>query len=69
MRRVNRREGQPAIFYIHPWEIDPGQPRIATAGRRGFSTHYVGLAGTEAKLRRLVRDFRFAPVRDVLGIA
>jgi polysaccharide deacetylase family protein (PEP-CTERM system associated) len=69
MRRVNRREGQPAIVYIHPWEIDPDQPRIPTAGKRGFSTHYVGLAGTEAKLRRLLRDFRFAPLRDVLGIA
>ena len=68
MRRVNRREGQPAIVYIHPWEIDPGQPRIPTAGKRGFSTHYVGLARTETKLRRLLRDFRFAPLRDVLGI-
>lgn len=42
---------------------------MRTAGRRGFSMHYVGLRGTESKLRRLLRDFRFAPVRDVLGIA
>lgn len=67
-RRVNRREQQPAIFYIHPWEIDPEQPRMRTAGKRGFSTHYVGLRGTEAKLRRVLREFRFAPVRDVLGL-
>jgi polysaccharide deacetylase family protein (PEP-CTERM system associated) len=66
MRRVNRIDAQPAVFYIHPWEVDPDQPRMQTAGKRGFSTHYVGLGGTEAKLRRLLRDFRFAPVRDVL---
>jgi polysaccharide deacetylase family protein (PEP-CTERM system associated) len=69
MRRVNRTEGQPAVVYVHPWEVDPGQPRMRTAGRRGFSTHYVGLAATEAKLRRLLGEFRFAPLRDVLGVA
>jgi polysaccharide deacetylase family protein (PEP-CTERM system associated) len=69
MRRVNRREGAAAVVYVHPWELDPDQPRLRTAGRRGFSTHYVGLRRTEAKLRRLLRDFRFAPLRDVLGLA
>jgi polysaccharide deacetylase family protein (PEP-CTERM system associated) len=67
MRRVNR-EGQPAVVFVHPWEVDPEQPRMRTAGRRGFSTHYVGLRGTEAKLHRVLRDFRFAPIRDVLGL-
>jgi len=69
MRRVNRGEGKPAVVYMHPWEVDPEQPRIKTAGKRGFSTHYVGLAGTEAKLRKLLTSFRFAPIRDVLGIS
>jgi polysaccharide deacetylase family protein (PEP-CTERM system associated) len=69
MRRVNRTDRQPSVVYVHPWEIDPEQPRLKTAGRRGFSTHYVGLAGTERKLRRMFRDFRFAPLRDVLGLA
>jgi len=68
MRRVNRDERQPTVVYVHPWEVDPEQPRMRTAGRRGFSTHYVGLARTEAKLRRLLREFRFAPLRDVLGV-
>jgi len=68
MRRVNQDEGQPAVVYVHPWEVDPEQPRMRTAGRRGFSTHYVGLRGTEAKLRRLLREFRFAPLRDVLEL-
>jgi polysaccharide deacetylase family protein (PEP-CTERM system associated) len=69
MRRVNRTERQPSVVYVHPWEIDPEQPRLKTAGRRGFSTHYVGLGGTERKLRRMLGDFRFAPLRDVLGLA
>jgi polysaccharide deacetylase family protein (PEP-CTERM system associated) len=69
MRRVNRAERQPSVVYVHPWEIDPEQPRLKTAGRRGFSTHYVGLGGTERKLRRMLGDFRFAPLRDVLGLA
>src|SRR5438270_54503 len=56
MRRVNR-EGHPAVAFVHPWEVDPEQPRMRTAGRRGFSTHYVGLRGTYGKLRRLFRDF------------
>jgi len=69
LRRVNRREQKGVIFYIHPWEIDPDQPRMRTAGKRGFSTHYVGLRGAEAKVRRVLRDFRFAPVRDVLSLS
>jgi hypothetical protein len=68
MRRVNRRERQPALVYVHPWELDPEQPRMKTAGKRGFSSHYVNLAGTEAKLQRLLRDFRFAPLRDLLDL-
>ncbi|MEB2284501.1 MAG: hypothetical protein B6D46_03140 [Polyangiaceae bacterium UTPRO1] len=68
MRRVHRREGRGAVFYIHPWEVDPEQPRMQTAGRRGFSSHYVNLGRTEAKLRRLLGDFRFAPMRDCLGL-
>jgi polysaccharide deacetylase family protein (PEP-CTERM system associated) len=68
MRRVNRDEEQPAVVYIHPWEVDPGQPRLRTAGRRGFSSHYLNLNRTEAKLRRLLRDFRFAPIREVIEV-
>ena len=67
MRRVNG-EGQPALVYLHPWEVDPGQPRIKSHGKRGVSVHYVNLAGTEARLHRLLRDFEFAPIRQVLGI-
>ena len=65
MRRVNQ-ENQPAVVYLHPWEIDPEQPRLPIRGKRGFSTHYWRLEGMEAKLRRLLSDFKFAPIRDVL---
>jgi polysaccharide deacetylase family protein (PEP-CTERM system associated) len=66
MRRVNR-EGQPAVVYLHPWEIDPDQPRLKSRGKRGFSTHYVNLDSMEKKLRRLLSDFRFAPISEVLA--
>jgi polysaccharide deacetylase family protein (PEP-CTERM system associated) len=67
IRRVNR-EGQPALVYMHPWEIDPGQPHITARGKRGISTHYINLSRMEGRLARLLRDFSFAPVRDVLGL-
>jgi polysaccharide deacetylase family protein (PEP-CTERM system associated) len=67
IRRVNR-EGQPALVYVHPWELDPAQPRIRARGKRGISTHYINLHRTEARLRRLLTDFAFAPVREVIGL-
>ena len=59
------REGQPAIFYLHPWEVDPEQPRIR-AGVLARTRHYSNLAQTETRLRRLLRDFRFGRIADVL---
>ncbi|MCS6854480.1 MAG: DUF3473 domain-containing protein [Elioraea sp.] len=55
LRRASLRG--PAIFYTHPWEIDPGQPRVAAAPLRARLRHYTGLARTESRLRRLLRDF------------
>jgi polysaccharide deacetylase family protein (PEP-CTERM system associated) len=66
LRYINKVERQPAIVYLHPWEIDPGQPRLAV-GRLTQLRHSVNMGRTEAKLRRLLRDFRFAPVRRVLA--
>ncbi len=63
--RLNRVEGQPFIFYLHPWEIDPEQPRIH-AGWLSTFRHYTNLHRCEARLRRLLRDFRFTTVREVL---
>jgi polysaccharide deacetylase family protein (PEP-CTERM system associated) len=63
--RINRREARPAIFYIHPWEIDPGQPRLSGSVLSRFR-HYRNLDQTERRLRRLVADFTFAPMAMVL---
>lgn len=65
-RSINR-GGHPAVFYIHPWELDPEHPRIPLP-RRIALTHYVNLKATERRLRRLLDDFAFAPMREVLGV-
>jgi polysaccharide deacetylase family protein (PEP-CTERM system associated) len=64
--RVNQREQCPAIFYMHPWEIDPGQPRVS-AGPLARFRHYRNLDRTENRLRRLLGDFRFDTVRSALA--
>jgi polysaccharide deacetylase family protein (PEP-CTERM system associated) len=64
--RLNRQERQPAIFYLHPWEVDPGQPRLAAPWLSRFR-HYRNLDQTESRLRRLLEDFRFGPLRDVVA--
>ena len=66
LARLNRRERKPAVFYLHPWEIDPDQPRLP-ADWLGRFRHYRNLHATEGRLRRLLRDFRFGPLRDVLA--
>jgi polysaccharide deacetylase family protein (PEP-CTERM system associated) len=65
VRRVNEREGEPAVVYLHPWEVDPDQPRMAVHGLQRFR-HYVNLSRTAGKLAALVQDFAFAPLIDVL---
>jgi polysaccharide deacetylase family protein (PEP-CTERM system associated) len=66
IRFLNEREGQPACVYVHPWEIDTGQPRMKgsmTARMR----HYLGLRGLETKLRGLLRDFNFQTMGALIG--
>lgn len=58
LRAINEREKQPAIVYLHPWEIDPDQPRIH-GGLLSSFRHYVNLDGTEAKLISLLKEFKF----------
>ncbi|MCB2066263.1 MAG: DUF3473 domain-containing protein [Erythrobacter sp.] len=59
IRQVNRREGRPAVFYFHPWEIDPGQPRVAGAPLKSRLRHYTNLERMAGKLEQLVREFRW----------
>jgi polysaccharide deacetylase family protein (PEP-CTERM system associated) len=65
IRRINRLERRPAIFYLHPWEIDPEQPRLP-AGVLTRVRHYRNLDATEGRLRRLITEFEFGPLRLVL---
>lgn len=63
--RVNREDGRPAIFYFHPWEIDPEQPRVREASAKTRFRHYVNLERTEARLNRLLRDFAWRRADEV----
>jgi len=62
---INRREQRPFVFYLHPWEIDPGQPRVA-ASRLSRFRHYTNLGKCEMRLRRLLGEFKFGTARDGL---
>jgi|RhiMetdeSRZDD1v2_1073273.scaffolds.fasta_scaffold06264_4 polysaccharide deacetylase family protein (PEP-CTERM system associated) len=65
IRRVNTQEHGPAMFYFHPWELDPGHPRPAMAWHRRFRL-YVGQRGHEAKLTRLLASVPFGTAREIL---
>jgi polysaccharide deacetylase family protein (PEP-CTERM system associated) len=59
INRVNEKEGRPAIFYFHPWEIDVMQPRIPGVNWKSKFRHYINLDTTENKLKRLLSDFKW----------
>lgn len=63
---VNDVEQQPAVFYIHPWEVDPDQPRLEASAASRFR-HYRNLHKTEGRLRRLLQDFRFGTAWELLA--
>ena len=65
IRRVNRLDRQPAIFYMHPWEVDPDQPRIHGVNAKTRFRHYVNLRRTVPRLRQLLADFRWDRVDNV----
>jgi len=64
VRRLNA-EGGAAVFYLHPWELDPQQPRIAGTGVKTRFRHYVNLHLTEPRLRKLLSDFRWSRIDQV----
>lgn len=66
IRRINNVEGAPAIVYLHPWEIDPDQPRIEAPLISHFR-HYTNLGGMEKKLIKLLAGFSFAPLREIMA--
>ena len=65
IRRINRRDGRPAMVYVHPWELDVAQPRLA-ASTLSRMRQYTNLRATEARLQKLLREFHFAPITDLV---
>jgi len=65
LRRINERDGMPFTFYLHPWEIDPQQPRMKV-GLLSRVRHYTNLDRCEERLKRLLGEFRFTSMRRVL---
>jgi polysaccharide deacetylase family protein (PEP-CTERM system associated) len=65
LRQINNKAGKPFIFYLHPWEIDVDQPRIAASWLSRFR-HYNNLGKCEARLHKLMSEFQFTTSRDVL---
>ena len=63
--RVLEAAGTPVVFYLHPWELDPGHPRVRFHWK-AWATHYLNLRRTEDRLRRMLGEFRFAPLCEVL---
>ena len=57
MRKVNRREGRSCVFYFHPWEIDPGQPRVERVSLKTRVRHYTNLRRMKARLAAVLEDF------------
>jgi polysaccharide deacetylase family protein (PEP-CTERM system associated) len=65
LRQINQRRGRPFAFYLHPWELDPGQPRIKVGAFSRFR-HYTNLERCEGRLRRVLADFAFTSMHEAL---
>jgi len=59
LQRVNTQDGQSGVFYFHPWELDPGQPRIAGINAKTRFRHYLNIHRMQTRLERLLADFRW----------
>lgn len=65
IRRINNTESQPAVVYIHPWEIDHRQPRFKVR-RLTEVRHYAGLSGVEEKIKNILSEFKFGRISEVI---
>lgn len=68
LRRVNEHDRQPGLFYFHPWEVDPDQPRIRNAPLKSKFRHYLNLDSMHSRLGRLLKDFEWGRMDEVFGI-
>ena len=62
LKSINEKEKQPFIFYLHPWEIDPGQPRMSNISLLSRFRHYNNLNKTSGRFEKLLDDFQFCPI-------
>jgi len=69
LRRVNRAEAAPGLFYTHPWEIDPDQPRVEAAPAMAKFRHYLNLTAMQVRMDRLLRDFAWGRMDQVFADA
>jgi polysaccharide deacetylase family protein (PEP-CTERM system associated) len=67
LKRVNDKDQQPGLFYFHPWEVDPEQPRVAGAPAKSRFRHYLNLDRMQARLGRLLTDFKWGRMDEVFG--
>ncbi|MFA5968499.1 MAG: XrtA system polysaccharide deacetylase [Sphingomonas sp.] len=67
VRKVNEQEGHAAVFYFHPWEVDPGQPRVESASLKSRLRHYSRLGAMAGKLRRLIAQHEWGRVDAVVA--
>lgn len=65
IKHINRREQQSAIFYFHPWEIDPDQPRQRNISFKSRFRHYVNLQRTQGRIRKLLNDFEWGRMDEI----
>ena len=68
LQRINRTERQSFLFYLHPWELDPSQPKMQGAGWKSNFRHYLNLHKTEARFKRLLNDFHFTSIAAGLAV-
>ena len=68
LRRVNEQDRQPGLFYFHPWELDPGQPRVKEAPLKSRFRHYLNLDSMHARVERLLEDFDWGRMDEVFGV-
>lgn len=65
LKRVNQKDGQPCVFYFHPWEIDPDQPKLYGIGLKTRFRHYLNLKRMEGRLKKLLGDFKWSTMQAV----
>lgn len=68
LNKINRDENQPFVFYLHPWEFDPKQPRMEGASAKSRFRHYLNLGKTKRRFESLLDDFEFQPMKQGLNL-